>query len=324
MTYCTVVYNVKAPCIGGLPLHALFGALQLRLFRPDLLFVESAWQGWHNSWKYRIAAYPDHPERNNHLLLRLLEYARKRHIPTVFWDKEGLVHFDRFIDSARHFDHVFTVDADTIPRYKKVMGENASVHVLPFAVQPRFHFFDGFHFKYNTACFVGSYSTHIHPRRRAWQEMLFRAALDSRLGLHIFDRNSERRSSIYRYPAWDGMQIHPSVSNAGTAQVYKDYLVSLNVNTNENSPTMVSRRLVEVLACGGIAVTTPAPSVGEFNEFCYIVHNRDEMVELFNRLKHGPSREDLERARAGAEYIVIHHTWKQRLKFIADVVGVNI
>ena len=130
--------------------------------------------------------------------------------------------------------------------------------------------------------------------------MLFRAALDSRLGLHIFDRNSERRSSIYRYPAWDGMQIHPSVSNAGTAQVYKDYLVSLNVNTNENSPTMVSRRLVEVLACGGIAVTTPAPSVGEFNEFCYIVHNRDEMVELFNRLKHGPSREDLERARAGA------------------------
>lgn len=122
MTYCTVVDNVTAPCIGGLPLHALFGALQLRLFRPDLLFVESAWQGWHNSWKYRIAAYPDHPERNNHLLLRLLEYARKRHIPTVFWDKEGLVHFDRFIDSARHFDHVFTVDADTIPRYKKVMG----------------------------------------------------------------------------------------------------------------------------------------------------------------------------------------------------------
>lgn len=323
MYLCTILDNVTSSCIGGTPLVPMLFHLQLRLFHPDILFVESAWQGWHNCWKYKIASYPDHPERNNHTLLRLLEYARKKHIPTVFWDKEGLVHFDRFIDSARHFDHVFTVDADTLPKYKAVMGENASVHILPFAVQPRFHFFDGFHFKYNTACFVGSYSTLIHPRRRSWQEMLFRAALDSGLELHIFDRNSERRSSIYRYPAWDGMQIHPSVSNAGTAQLYKDYLVSLNVNTNENSPTMVSRRLVEILACGGIAVTTPAPSVGAYREFCHVVHNRDETLELFNRLKHGPSKNDLERAKAGADYIARHHTWDINLKLIKNIAGLK-
>lgn len=323
MRTCTILDNVTASCLGGVPVLPIWGRLELRLFRPDILFVESAWQGWQNSWKYKIAAYPDYPERNNHTLLRLLEYARKKHIPTVFWDKEGLVHFDRFIDSARHFDHVFTVDADTVPKYKAVMGENASVHVLPFAVQPRFHFFDGFHFKYNTTCFVGSYSTYIHPHRRIWQEMLFRAALDSGLELHIFDRNSERRSSTYRYPAWDGMQIHPSVSNAGTAQLYKDYLVSLNVNTNENSPTMVSRRLVEILACGGIAVTTPAPSVGEYCEFCHVVHNRDETLELFNRLKHGPSQNDLERAKAGADYIARHHTWDINLKLIKNIVGLK-
>lgn len=323
MRLCIILDVLTASCVGGVPVVPFVGWLQLHLFHPDILFVESAWQGWHNCWKYKIASYPDHPERNNHTLLRLLESARKKHIPTVFWDKEGLVHFDRFIDSARHFDHVFTVDADTIPKYKKVMGDNASVHVLPFAVQPRFHFFDGFHFKYNTACFVGSYSTHIHPHRRIWQEMLFRAALDSGLELHIFDRNSERRSSIYRYPAWYGMQIHPSVSNAGTAQLYKDYLVSLNVNTNENSPTMVSRRLVEILACGGIAVTTPAPSVGEYREFCHVVHNRDETLELFNRLKHGPSQNDLERAKAGADYIARHHTWDINLKLIKNIVGLK-
>lgn len=323
MYYCTIFDQTTASCLGGIPLIPVFPYLQLRLFRPDILFVESAWQGWRNSWKYKIAAYPDYPERNNHALLRLLGYARKRHIPTVFWDKEGMGHFDRFIDSAKHFDHVFTVDADTVPKYKAVMGENASVHVLPFAVQPRFHFFDGFHFKYNTACFVGSYSTHVHPHRRDWQEMLFRAALDTGLGLHIFDRNSHRRSKIYQYPAWQGIQMHPFVPNSLTANIYKNYLVSLNVNTNEDSSTMVSRRLVEILACGGIAVTTPASSVGEYCEFCHVVHNRDETLELFNRLKHGPSKNDLERAKAGADYIACHRTWDINLKLIKNIVGLK-
>ncbi len=305
-------------------IYPIWHDFQLLFFRPDVLFVESAWQGWHHCWKYKIASYPDHPERNNHTLLRLLESARKKHIPTVFWDKEGLVHFNRFIDSARHFDHVFTVDADTIPKYKKVMGEKASVHVMPFAVQPRFHSFDGFHFKYNTACFAGSYSTHIHPRRRAWQEMLFRAALDSGLGLHIFNRNSHRRSKIYQYPAWQGIQMHPFMPNSLTAKIYKNYLVSLNVNTSEDSTTMVSRRLVEILACGGIAVTTPAPSVNrEFCDFCHIVHDHDETLELFNRLKHGPSQNDLERAKAGADYIACHYTWDINLKLIKDIVGLK-
>lgn len=320
MYLCSILDNVTSSCIDSTPLIPILSHLQLSLFHPDILFVESAWQGWHNTWKYKIAKYPDHPERNNRALLSLLEYARKRHIPTVFWDKEGLVHFDRFIDSARHFDHVFTVDADTICKYKEVMGKNASVHVLPFAVQPKVHFFSGFHFKYNTACFVGSYSTHIHSRRRYWQEMLFHATMDSGLGLHIFDRNSSRQSNVYRYPAWCSTNVHPSVSNAQTAKIYKDYLVSLNVNTNENSPTMVSRRLVEVLACGGIAVTTPAVSVDrEFREYCHIVHNSEEALELFNRLKYGPSKEDLEKAKAGADYISQNRTWEHNMSVIKDI-----
>lgn len=325
MRYCTIVDNLTGACIKGIPALPFGGGLQLRLLRPGMLFVESAWQGWLKTWKYKIAAYPDHPQRTNQALLRLLEQARKYHIPTVFWDKEGLVHFHRFIDSARHFDHVFTVDADTIPQYKAVMGEQASVHVLPFAVQPRFHFFDGFHFKYQTACFAGSYSTHIHPRRRAWQEMLFQAALDSGLGLHVFDRNSNRRAKFYRYPAWQGMKVHPAVTNPRTARLYKDYLVSLNVNTNEGSPTMVSRRLVEILACGGLAVTTPAPSVDrEFRDFCHVVRTREDCMELFERLKHGPARDDLERARAGADYIARHLTWEQNLQRVADIAGVRL
>ena len=290
----------------------------------DLLFVESAWQGRWNRWKYKIASYPDHPERNNDKLKKLVQKAKDRGIPTVFWNKEDGVHFDRFIDSAKLFDHVFTVDETCIPRYKEVMGQDASVHTMMFAVQPKFHYFDGFNFKFNRANFVGSYSHHIHDIRRQWQDQLFQSATDTGLGLTVFDRNSKRKSKNYRYPTYPNMDIKKAVKYPKTGQIYKDYLVSLNVNTVTDSPTMFSRRLVEILACGGIAVTTPAESVDKmFAEYCHVVNSAEEMQELFARLKHGPSKDDLERARAGAEYVAKYHTWEHRLDEMARIIGLK-
>ena len=47
----------------------------------------------------------------------------------------------------------------------------------------------------------------------------------------------------------------------------------------------------------------------------------EEARELFARLRGGPSNHDLERARAGADYVAKHHTWQHRLRQIAEVVG---
>jgi spore maturation protein CgeB len=291
----------------------------LKYRRPALLFVESAWQGRRNAWKYRIARYPDRPERNNGALARVVDHARNLGIPTVFWNKEDGVHFDRFIDSASLFDHVFTVDASCIDRYRAVLGADASVHTLMFAVQPAIHRFTGFRFKTQRANFLGSYSHHVHTRRREWQHMLFEHATRE-LGLTVFDRNSERRSDNYRYPSLPDMEVRPAVGHAATAQVYKDFLVSLNVNTVEDSPTMFSRRLIEILACGGIAVTTPARSVDLlFRDFCHVVRSADEARTLFARLRRGPSTEDLARAEAGARHVAQHFSWAARLEQVAGV-----
>ncbi|MBN3823112.1 glycosyltransferase [Burkholderia sp. Ac-20384] len=293
---------------------------RLAFARPDYLLVESAWSGLRDKWKYRIAAYPDHPERNNHALVRLVAAARDRGIPTVFWNKEDSVHFDRFVNSAKLFDHVFTVDANAVPRYKAVMGEHASVHTLMFAIQPRTHGFTGFDFKFRRANFVGSYSSEVHARRRTWQDTLFGAACRSGLGLTVVDRNSNRKAAHYRFPVLDGLDVRHALQHEQTAQMYRDYVVSLNVNTVEDSPTMFSRRLVEILGCGGIAVTTPALSVDTmFADFCHVVRSDEEAGELFARLCGGPSRDDLERARAGAAHVAQHHTWQHRLRQIEEV-----
>jgi len=294
----------------------------LRHARPDLLLVESAWMGAGQSWRHRIAAYP-HWWRSNRRLCLLAHVARDLGIPTVFWNKEDGVHFDRFIASARLFDHVFTVDANCLGRYRAAMGPGASVHVLPFPVQPAYHRFTGFAFRRTMATFVGSYSSHIHPARRAWQDMAFAAALETGLGLTVFDRNSARASAIYRYPARPGIVVNPAVAHVETARIYKDHLVSLNVNTVTDSATMFSRRLVEILACGGIAVTSAARSVEAlFADFCHVVRHPDEARDLFARLRHGPTPHDLERARAGAAFVAAHHTWDRRLAEVAAVAAV--
>lgn len=297
----------------------------LRLWRPDLLLVESAWQGHRNAWKYRIAAYPDRPERTNSALARVVNYARDRGIPTVFWNKEDGVHFSRFIESARLFDHIFTVDENCIERYKQIAGPGVTVNELMFAVEPSLHYYkktDAQH-QYRQACFVGSYSKHIHPGRRELQHMLFEAAA-SHIGLTVFDRNSGRSSDNYRYPGHIPMSILPAVPYIATGRIYKDYIASLNVNTVTDSPTMFSRRLVEILACGGLAVTTPALSVDRlFAPYCHVIRSKEEASELFARLKKdGLSPRDREMVVSGAEYVAKHHTWEERLERICQVARV--
>lgn len=253
-----------------------------------------------------------------------MKNAKRFNIPTVFWNKEDGVHFDRFIESAKLFDHIFTVDANCIPRYREHVDSHVTVNSLMFAVQPKFHYFSGFHFKYSRANFVGSYSHHVHERRRIWQDMIFDAASVTGLGLSVYDRNSSRKSANYRVQVLPNMDVKPAVLYEQTAQIYKDYLVSLNVNTIEDSETMFSRRLIEIIACGGIAVTNPSPAVERyFKDFCHVVHDKEEAVELFNRLKFGHSSEDLERAKTGAEYVAREHTWGHRLQEICNVIGIQ-
>ncbi len=86
---------------------------------------------------------------------------------------------------------------------------------------------------------------------------------------------------------------------------------------------MYSRRLLEILACGGIAVTNPSRAVDKFfGNYCHVVSTREEAGELFSRLRHGPSREDMDRAAAGAMYVLENHTWAHRLDELCAIVNI--
>jgi len=289
----------------------------LHFWKPDLIFVESAWNGLKGSWKYQLAEYPTHPERNNKKLEELLLYARHLGIPAVFWNKEDGVHYQRFLRTARLFDNIFTVDINCVEKYRQDVPHCANVAPLMFPVQPRFHFLlPKNEPKRGFGCFVGSYSNHIHEKRRYWQDMLFETVAP--YGLDIYDRNYKRKASHYRYPVRPGMHVHPGVPYSRTAGLYRSYKINLNVNTVENSCTMYSRRLIEILAVGGIAVSAPSMAVSHlFSEFCYVVNSRESIFACLEEVQHDSAyRMAIQRAQAGAQLIAERHTWENRLSEI--------
>jgi hypothetical protein len=90
---------------------------QLAAATPDLLLVESAWQGNGGAWQYRIAWYA-HPEALLQRELRgLVAWCAARDVPTVFWDTAGLPYLRRFRDAACQFDLIVVPDGAAASAY---------------------------------------------------------------------------------------------------------------------------------------------------------------------------------------------------------------
>jgi len=293
-----------------------------KFYKPDFLLVESAWQGYKDSWKYKIASYTDVPKRNNNKLKQVVEYAKSLGISTVFWNKEDSVHFDRFIESAILFDYIFTVDQNAINRYQELT--DVPVNTLMFAIQPKIHNFSGFDYKYEKVNFVGSYSRHIHSIRREWQDMFFKTCCDNDMKIDVFNRNSDRNQKIYGYPKLKCLSEKGKVSYEQTADIYKDYMISINVNTIVDSPTMFSRRLIEILACGRICITNPSNAIDKlFKDYVYIVKNKQDLEDLLCRFTSIGIDDEKEKLRLASNHVLEYHTWKHRLEEISSIIGIK-
>lgn len=293
-------------------------------WKPDVVFVESAFHGADGAWRYELTRQPRWLRLGPpQAIFRLLEYARLRGVPTVFWNKDDGAFFDAFLHVACAADYVFTTDETCVPGYRRRVRPDVPVNVLGMPYQPAFHHFTGFNFEHNAACFTGSYYRKILNERGRFLTMMFGACEQAGLPLHVYDRNSGRLSHYFefRFPAGAAMQVHRKVTHQETAQVYKRYSVSINVNSVTGSATMCSRRLLEILACGGIAVTNPSQAVTRhFADYCHVVDSPQQAHDVLARLRHGPSADDLARAEAGARYVRQHHTWAHRLGTLCDIV----
>ena len=290
-------------------------------FRPELLLIESAWNGNDGAWKYCVANLKPDDRR----LADLADHARRAAVPVLFWNKEDPAHYDDFIDAARLCDVVATTDAEVIPRYVADLGHER-VFALPFCIQPDIHNprqpADGREERHAVAGFLGSWWANKFDARRDAQIALFEGARE--FGLEIFDRyltfNDHER---YRIPPEWLPFVHGTLTYDQALSAYRRYAVMLNVNTVTDSPTMFSRRALEASACGALVVSNP--SVGTttaLGEHVIEVVDADACSAALGRLRGDPAALDLAGHRA-YRHTHRHHTWAQRLDDVAEHCGLT-
>jgi spore maturation protein CgeB len=228
--------------------------------RPDLLFVESAWQGNTVEGEGRWRLHMTRDSRPSPELTALVSWCRDEGIPTVFWNKEDPPNYDRFLETARLFDQVFTVDADRIPDYQRDLGHDR-IDLLPFAAQPRIHNPVRRTPKAREVAFAGTWFAEKHPERRAQMAYVLGPAREH--GLEIWSR-MQRGDRRYRFPRPYRKHVVGSLPYERMLAAYTSYKVFLNVNSVTRSKTMCSRRLFELSAAQTAVVSAPAASIEPF------------------------------------------------------------
>lgn len=282
---------------------------ELKNKNPDLFFCESAWLGNDKKWKDMVGSGGP---RDNTILLEVVKWCRVRNIPTVFWNKEDPFHYDAFIETAKHFDFVFTTDESSIQRYKKDGCEN--VFTLPFAAQPKLHNPIEKYERKNKVVFAGAYYGDKFPeRKKAMDNMI---EISGQYGLEIFDRNLYNPESPNQFPDKFKKYIVGTLPQEQIDKAYKGYKVSLNVNSIIDSPTMFSRRVFEILASNTPVVSSQ--SLGMSNFFGDILTVSSD----FDVLKKGISKyfEDEQFYKKNRLYalrrVFENHTYHHRVKEI--------
>ena len=282
---------------------------ELTAFRPEMLFIESAWRGKDDLWGSKVG----HKAQE---LIQVVDWCRQRNIPTVFWNKEDPIHFETFLSTAKLFDFVFTTDIDCIHRYKSALGHE-NVYLLPFACQPlasnpieKFERKDAF-------CFAGAYYVKYPDRTRDLGN--FMTALAEHRPVEIYDRNFGKNDPNYQFPP----EYHPFIiGNLPFDQIdkaYKGYRYAINLNSIKQSQSMFARRVFELLASNTITVSNFSRGVRVI--FGDLVFTSDNGSEIVRRIKALGDDANVRKFRlAGLRKVMSDHTYEDRLAYIVSKV----
>ncbi|MFC3551475.1 glycosyltransferase [Lysobacter cavernae] len=289
----------------------------LEKFSPRFLLAESAWRGNRGTWCYRVASTEYAPGNE---FAQMVEGFRKRGVPTIFWNKEDPVHFDAFIESASRCDVVLTTSAESIERYRS--KTKARVEVMQFAAEDSLHNPQGSSRRNGKVCFAGSYYAQGFEARQHSQSMLLEAAKAH--DLDIYDRNHRAvgARSEFAFPEDYAPYIRGRLGYEDLSRKYREYQVFLNVNSVDDSSTMFSRRVFELLACGTPVVSTWSRGIAETfgNDIVWQVRSQAEAEEALRMLTTDPV-EWRRRSLAGIRAVLARHTYRHRFDRILSLVG---
>jgi glycosyltransferase involved in cell wall biosynthesis len=287
------------------PEHAIS---ELESFKPELLFIESAWRGKDGLWDRKIGTL-------SHELKDVLAWCKARRIPTMFWNKEDPIHFESFLTTANQFDYVFTTDIDCISRYKAALKHD-NVFLLPFASQPKTHNPVEIYRRKDAFCFAGAYYVRYPERIKDLENYI--SELPQFRKVEIFDRNFGKNDPNYQFPPLYQPYIVGTLPFNEIDKAYKGYRYSINLNSIKQSQSMYARRVYELLASNTVTVSNFSRGIRlMFGDLVITTDNGGEMMQRLKRLANDTETADKLRL-AALRKVMQEHTYARRLAYIAS------
>lgn len=286
--------------------------------KPDFLLVESCWRGNDNAWGTLTKG-----SGGGKKLSELLKYCKEHNIPTVFWNKEDPVHYEKFSAIAAMFQHVFTSDVNMVKKYKDDHG--IDVGVLAFAAQPKLHnpgVAMGMGRK-NKAVFAGSYYVEKEDRCNDFNKIMDIIS-EAGLDLDIYDRCFNLDDPRFKYPERYKDKIIGNLKPNELSIVNSGYKFQINMNTVQDSSSMFARRVFESLASGTPVIGNYSRGSQElFGDMVIDATTQENALEIISLLNSKPELYE-EISKRGVREVMRHHTYRHRVKSICYRIGLNI
>lgn len=279
-------------------------------FRPDMLFIESAWQG--NSGKWYGMIVKTKPE-----FCLLTEYCHEKNLPVIFWNKEDPVHNEGFMAAAGLCDFVFTTEVDCIAQYKRCLGHDR-VYFLHFAAQPKLHNPVETFERKDMFCFAGAYYMNYPERTRVFNNIAHYAMRTK--GIDIYDRNYDKPEADHHFPEYYKPFILGSLKAKEIDKAYKRYAYNINANSGTWTQTMFARRVFELMASNTVVVGNFSRGLRTlFGDTAITTDNVDEMAGCMER--YCDSNVDMHRYRLkGHRKVSKEDLYEDRLDYIVQKV----
>lgn len=287
--------------------------------KPDLFFCESTWHGYFNGengvWAGKIEKINEEGE-NRKILFEILNYCKTNNIPTIFWNKEDPVYYNRegrfFTDTASKFDYIFTSAEEVVDEYKKDYNRD-NVHTLMFAGQPMiFNPINNSNERESNVIFAGSYYKD-HEERAKVMDLIFDKIIEQDIELKIYDRTYYQDIPHIGYPEKYKKYTLPPIDYKDTSEIYKKSKWAININTITQSDTMFARRVFELALSNTNIISNYSKGMKNIFKNNLFIIEEDDFPDL---------NKNYEEKRLENIYTVLkYHTYYERWKYILDTIN---
>ena len=312
--------DALAPVCQLVPLTPADWRMTLERIVPDILLVQTAWDGPSGVWQYRLAWHPFHESLRLDAVRQISTWCLDRGVPRVLWDTEPLDRWPRFKALAGLVDHVAAADADAADAYRSLPTSTAaSVSVVPVGIGPP----PAFPAPVETLpipLFVGEGRTDLPlDRREALDRMLAAGAL---AGAAVCDLAGTTEPERYRLTADACDRRIAPTADRRIRETVARYAVALLDGGGPRPGAAVPRLALEALAAGTPVVTTHSPALVAL--LGDLVMEGDTVAELSAAIEAARSPIHRERIRAAVDMLHAEHGIQRRLARITGSVGLNV